>query len=556
MDWFKMGYTLLGGLGLFFYGISQFSESLSAMGSNVIKRAISKVTDNRVLAVITGLTITSIVQSSSVTTIMTVSFVNAGLMTLYQAIGVIFGANIGTTITGWIIAINIGKYGLALVGLGVFPMLFGKNVLWKTIGRCVFALGLVFFGLENMSLAFSPLRTNETFLSYLTVFSGNTVWSLIACIGMGCLLTIIVQSSSAMIGITIGMAAMGILEFQTAAGLVFGENIGTTIKALLASAGGTTAAKRAARAHTCFNVSGVILIIILFKSYIHFIDWLIPGDANYMLANGTKPLIGAHIAATHTVFNVTITLVFLPFLQYLARFVTWITPEPKQKEISKLKFIGDVKSMTPELAIAQVKQEILKMYQIVNKTIDLTKEYLISDSPDDKVAEEVYRHEKITDNIQKEITLFLHKVIEVSLSPGQTLMVNGLMRTSDELESVGDYCESLVDYKKRLYEIIEKFTPESMEMLSKYLDDVHAFYRESITAIDSSGFDLKKHRDWYGELGKEANRIREVYLRHIKEGKYNPLSGLTFSDIMVALRRVKNHSLNIAEALTKEIVLH
>ncbi len=550
MNWFKMLYTLFGGLGLFVFGITSFSESLQSMGSNIIKKAIKLATDKPILAVLTGLTITSIIQSSSVTTVMLVSFVNAGLMSLTQAIGAILGANIGTTITGWIIAINVGKYGLLLIALGIFPMIFARSNRWKTIGKCIFSLGLIFFGLELMGMAFKPLRNNDSFLKYLVIFSADNIPSVLACVMIGCGLTMIIQSSSAMLGITISLAVTGIISFQTAVALVLGENIGTTITALLASINTNTAGRRAARAHACFNVLGVFTMVLIFRFYIPFIEWLIGGAADYTLANGSKPNIAAHIAASHTVFNVSATILFLPFVKHLAKFVTWITPEPEQKEINKLKFIGEVDNMSPELAIIEAKQEMFKMSKIVDKTLMLTREYMTEDKPDNKKADEVKKHEGITDNIQKEITLFLHKVMEASLNPEQTKMVNTVLRTSDELESVGDYCESLIDYRKRLFEIIDKFTPESIMILSEYLEDVHAFYRESLTVLDNPGFSLKKHRSRYSELGNKADKIREIHLEHIKNGKYDPLSGLTFSDIMVALRRIKNHSLNIAEALT------
>ncbi len=550
MDWFKMSYTLFGGLGLFIYGITHFSESLQSMGSNVIKKAIGFVTDKPILAVLTGLTITAVVQSSSVTTVMLVSFVNAGLMSLTQAIGAIFGANIGTTITGWIIAINVGKYGLLLIALGVFPMIFAVNSKWKAIGKGVFSLGLIFFGLELMAMAFKPLRTNDSFLTYLTMFSADNLPSLLACIAVGCGLTMIVQSSSAMLGITIAMAVSGVISFQTAVALVLGENIGTTITALLASMNANTAGKRAARAHACFNVFGVVVMVLLFRWYIPFIEWLIGGAADRILQDGSKPNIAAHIAASHSIFNITATLVFLPFVKHLARFVTWITPEPEGEEISTLKFVGGVETMAPEIAITEAKQEMMKMSRIVDKTLKLTSEYIIMDKANEKIAGEVYKHEKITDNIQKEITLFLHKVIEVSLSPEQTTRVNSIIRTSDELESIADYCESLINYRKRLFEIIDKFTPESIMILSEYLKEVHGFYTKSMNALDSKDFSLKKYRDEYGKLGEKADKIREIHLGQINKGKYDPLSGLTFSDIMVALRRIKNHSLNIAESLS------
>ena len=264
MEVFKIIYTVLGGLGVFFYGMKSMSEALQSVAGDVIKNIIHTLTKNRVSALLVGIVVTMLVQSSSVTTVMVVGFVNAGLMSLVQAIGIVFGANIGTTITGWIISIKIGKYGLLFIGLGIFPMLFGKSNKLRQIGRIMFGIGMIFFGLELMSGAFKPLRTMPEFIDAVAYFSQPNYFSYFACVVVGCILTVIVQSSSAMLGITMALATSGAIEFQTAAALVLGENIGTTITALLASVGGNIEAKRTARAHAIFNVLGVAIIFVIF----------------------------------------------------------------------------------------------------------------------------------------------------------------------------------------------------------------------------------------------------------------------------------------------------
>ena len=256
METFKIIYTVLGGLGIFFYGMKTMSDALQQAASDVITKVINSLTSNRVLAVTVGVIVTMIVQSSSVTTVMVVGFVNAGLMQLTQAIGVIFGSNIGTTVTGWIISIKVGKYGLLMIGVGIFPALFSKNNKLQNIGRVLFGIGMVFLGLELMSGAFKPLRSNDQFLDMISYFSGQNYGAYFASILTGCLLTVIIQSSSAMLGITIALASSGVISFSTAAALVLGENIGTTITALLASVGTSTNAKRAARAQPCSMYSG------------------------------------------------------------------------------------------------------------------------------------------------------------------------------------------------------------------------------------------------------------------------------------------------------------
>lgn len=348
MDWFLLSYTVLGGLGIFFFGMKMLSDGLQAVASQWIRNAINTLTSNRIMAVLIGLSVTVIIQSSSITTVMVVGFVNAGLMQLSQAIGVILGANIGTTITGWIISIKVGKYSLLLIGISIFPLLFSKNERWSQIGRVVFALGMIFLGLNLMSSAFKPLRTDPGFLNALQYFTADTYISLLATIGMGCLLTFVIQSSSAMLAITIALASTGAITFQTALALVLGENIGTTITALLASVGANTTAKRAGVAHAVFNILGVLFISSIFWYYEEFIEWIIANPADTLNSKGEKPFIAAHIAAGHTFFNVTNVIVFLPLMKFLEKLVIKLVPDKGIKEKPRLEFL-EIPSSCPPL---------------------------------------------------------------------------------------------------------------------------------------------------------------------------------------------------------------
>ena len=236
---FKMGYTAIGGLGIFILGMKYLSDSLQSLSGGLIRKAISSVTTNRFLAVIVGLVVTTFVQSSSITTVMVVGLTNAGLMQLSQAIGVILGANIGTTITGWILAVKVGKYGLLLIAIGVFPMLFSKNDRFSATAKVLVALGMIFFGLEIMSGAFKPLRSDEGFMNLMLTLDAQSLFSILGCVAIGCVMTMIIQSSSAMLGITIALALTGAIPLYTAVALVMGENIGTTITAQFAAIGGS-----------------------------------------------------------------------------------------------------------------------------------------------------------------------------------------------------------------------------------------------------------------------------------------------------------------------------
>ncbi|MCT4641970.1 MAG: Na/Pi cotransporter family protein [Bacteriovoracaceae bacterium] len=549
MDTFKIIYTMLGGLGIFFFGMKQMSDSLQQMAGDVITKVINSLTTNRLLAVTVGMIVTMIVQSSSVTTVMVVGFVNAGLMQLTQAIGVIFGSNIGTTITGWIISIKVGKYGLLFIGLGIFPALFSKNKRYQNLGKVVFGVGMIFLGLQTMSGAFKPLRANAEFLNLVSYFSGSDYGSYFASILMGCLLTVIIQSSSAMLGITIALASTGIINFNTAAALVLGENIGTTITAILASIGTSTNAKRAARAHAIFNVLGVLAIFAVLPLYINFIEMIIPGDANFISSDGSKPNIAAHIAASHTIFNVSATLLFLPFLPALARLVTRITPSPEVKKKPRLEIVGDASEIVPAAAIAQVDAEIRKMKDILDRMYKVTSEYLVDGSA--KKLAKIKDYELITDNMQKEVTVFLCQVMEKPMSSEQTRRAQGLVKIADEYESIADYLERIASYRARFKDSEAVVSGVSNDEYFEFMKKVWEFFEMSTVGL----FEPISHNetDIVGKSEKLrvlADDIRDKHLQRVSKKEYSPLSALTYSDMVVALRKIRQHACNVGETIT------
>ncbi|MCK5883958.1 MAG: Na/Pi cotransporter family protein [Bacteriovoracaceae bacterium] len=548
IDIFKIVYTVLGGLGVFFYGMKGMSDGLQSIAGHMIKNIINTITKNRILAVLVGIVVTMLVQSSSVTTVMVVGFVNAGLMSLVQAIGVIFGANIGTTITGWIISIKIGKYGLLLIGLGIFPTLFAKSNRWKQIGKIMFSIGMIFFGLQIMSGAFKPLRSNEEFLSFLTYFSEPTYLSYFACIVVGCILTMIIQSSSAMLGITIAMAASGVIPFQTAAALVLGENIGTTITALLASVGGNVNAKRAARAHAIFNVFGVMVMLAIFPVFLEFIEWLIPGDANFINAAGDRPNIAVHIATGHTIFNVTATLLFIPFLPVLAKIVTRITPDKALKEQHHLVVLGNPSDMLPAMAIAQASKEMEKLTDIVGRMFRVTEEFMLAEKIVPSLQAKIKDYEQITDNIQKEVSVFICKLLERPLSADESKKSQGLVRIASELESIGDYLEKLTFFKARFIRD-GKLKGQSREGLVSFYKEVSCYFNDISEAITSGNHDHSVFDRKSETLRMMAEELREKQIVGITNGEITPLSALTFTDMVESLRKARGHIHNISQSL-------
>ena len=552
---FKMGYTAIGGLGIFILGMKYLSDSLQMLSGGLIRKAISSVTSNRFLAVFVGLVITTFVQSSSITTVMVVGLTNAGLMQLTQAIGVILGANIGTTITGWILAVKVGKYGLLLIALGVFPMLFSKNDRISASAKVLVSLGLIFFGLEIMSGAFKPLRSDEGFMNLMLTLDAQTLLSILGCVAIGCLMTMVIQSSSAMLGITIALAATGAIPLYTAIALVLGENIGTTITAQFAAIGGSIASRRAAMAHSVFNLLGVFIIIAVFSPYVGMIEEFVPGAANFVGADGNRPYIAAHIAMAHSVFNVTATLVMLPFLTPLANLVTRMIPEKEGAEKGSFKYIGAPGSMPVAMGITMVFEELRRMQARVHKTLRHAGSFLQRDL---KGRERFYQKVKVledeTDVIQHEITTFTVTLMKSgNASNEQSDRAYAYVRAADELESIADYSLSLCSYMRRLEKNELDFSEDAWFDLHNYHREVLAFYSQVCNAFNNE--DVSSTKKIYAEasrLNDLADVVRKNHLVRMKQGSCGALPALTFSDMAVALRRIKNHTVNLHEALFHE----
>lgn len=552
---FKMGYTAIGGLGVFILGMKYLSDSLQMLSGGMIRKAISSVTTNRFLAVLVGLFVTTFVQSSSITTVMVVGLTNAGLMQLTQAIGVVLGANIGTTITGWILAVKVGKYGLLLIALGVFPMLFSKNDRISASAKVLVALGMIFFGLEIMSGAFKPLRSDEGFMNLMLALDAQTLLSILGCVAIGCLMTMVIQSSSAMLGITIALATTGAIPLYTAIALVMGENIGTTITAQFAAIGGTVSARRAAMAHSVFNVLGVLIIISIFSFYVAMIEKFVPGVSGFVDAEGNRPYIAAHIAMAHTFFNVTATLVMLPFLNHLARFVVRLVPEKQQAAKEGLKYIGAPGTIPVAMGIPMVYEELKRMQGRVHKALKHSGSFLQPKlKKRDKFKRKVAALEDETDIIQHEITSFVVTLMQAgNASKEQSDRAYSYVRAADELESIADYADSLCGYMIRLEKHEAGFSDEAWEAIHGYHREIFTFFSLVCKAFkDEEATSTQQIYDEASRLNDLADDIRKEHLKRMKKGTCGALSSLTFSDMAVALRRIKNHTVNLHEALFDE----
>ena len=549
MDSFTIIYTFIGGLGLFYFGMRFMSDGMQAIAGDVIRKIINSTNSNRFMAVGVGLLVTSIIQSSSVSTVMAVGFVNAGLMTLKQAIGLILGANIGTTITGWLISLGINKNGLLLVGCGFIPGLFSKTEKWQHIARTILGLGLVYLGLQTMSSAFIPLKTSEAFMGSIAYFGRDTFGAYFASILMGWLLTMIVQSSAAMLGITMALATSGVIAFPTAVAMVLGENIGTTITAVLAGMGANVNARRAAAAHAIFKIISVLIVLPFISQFISLINAIIPLDPSYMDENGIFPNVAPHIAMTHTLFNVGAFAIFVPFIDQLATFLKKLIPERAEKEVPHLMVLGDPGNMLPAAALAQAESELRKMRVVVERMYKMNREFWMDKEFDSKKLAKIIDYERITDNIHKEITVFLCYVMEKNMSHHQSEQVQALIKITDELESVADYIERLANYRER-FKQEETLTGDSRTEFFQFMDEVWSFFEMVGLGLDTDQkLDMTRIEAKSNELQLWADSMREKHLDRISKGNYLPITALTYSDMVVALRKIRAHSFLMAGAI-------
>ena len=552
---FEMTTTLIGGLGIFLLGMKYMSQGLQSIAGASLRRLIGAVTNNRILATMVGFLVTVLVQSSSVTTVMTVGFVNGGLMSLTQAIGVIMGANIGTTVTGWILVLKIGKYGLPILGVAAFVYLFAKNEKLRYTALAIMGVGMVFFGLQLMKEACKFLKDLPEFQAWFLHFQADTFLGLYQCMLVGCILTVLVQSSSATLGITISLAVTGLIPFETAAALVLGENIGTTVTALLASLGTTTNARRAAYFHVLFNISGVIWISTIFFWYVKFIPTLIDVDVTReVIVNGevTFPEAAKAIAATHSVFNILNTLVFLPFAGKIATLLTQLVKD-KPEEISHLTSL-DIRILeTPVLAIEQSRGEVLKMGLLCDEMIQMLHRILSQETPDPAEVETLFRYEEELDRMQDEITHYITHLLAMDLS--QEVIAEGRcqLRMADEYESISDYLQRIAKFRLKLKKQKRRFDDAHNDSLLSVLGMVEAQLHQVTEAYEHDNRDIVSATVHAGDdIKNKVKSLQKAHLDYLSKEKVDPYINVSYTSTLNAMRRVRDHIVNLAEALAGE----
>ncbi len=557
MQWYAIQdilFKVIGGLGIFLLGMKYMSEGMQAVAGSRLRKMISAVTDNRFAACAIGTLITGIVQSSSVTTVMVVGFVNSGFMTLMQSIGVILGANIGTTITAWIIALKIGKFGLPILGVAAFFFLFSKKERVRYTAMALLGVGMVFVGLNTMGGAFKTPEVNEALRQAFAVMDATTLLGVLKCAFFGCMATMIVQSSSATIGVTIVLAQGGIIGFDTAAALVLGLNVGTTVTAFLASIGTSTNAKRAAYAHIIFNVVGTLWLIPFFFAYVKGIDWVFVHVQGFMTKSSEmSDGITVKIALVHTGFNLINTIIFLPLMKPLADLVTKLVPEKKVDEINRLTYF-DIRMLdTPSLGIVQSKEQILFMAESIEKMAGWLGEVLASKEQLDELEKKIFHYENIMDNVQKEIVVFLSEMITGQVPHDVMEEARRQMRMADEYESLGDYLVNVLKGHVKMRTNQLTMSEEGrMELLNLH-QKVATYIGMVNDAERSENIDILGRAQTDSDIiTSQMKEYRRLHLLRLSESKTSPLHSLVFTDMLNNYRRMKDHALNIAEVIAGE----
>lgn len=535
----QMLFEFLGGLGIFLYGIKFMGDGLQKSAGDRLRDLLDRFTTNPIMGVLAGVLVTILIQSSSATTVITVGLVSAGFMTLRQAIGVIMGANIGTTVTAFIIGIDIGEYALPIIALGSILLFFFKSKKVHNAGQIVFGFGALFYGLELMSGGMKPLRTLEAFHDLTVSMSSNPILGVV----VGTVFTVIVQSSSATIGILQGLFSEELINLDAALPVLFGDNIGTTITAVLAAIGASVAARRAAAVHVLFNLIGTTIFLILLKPFTLLIETL----QGKMDLNPEMT-----IAFAHGIFNSTNTLIQLPFVAVLAWIVTKLIPGEDAVAEYKAKHLDPVFiEQSPSIALGQAKEEVLRMGAFSLRGLEETVQYLKTGNQ--KHSESAYQLEDAINNLDRKITDYLIKLSTSSLSAHESNEHTVLMDTVRDIERIGDHFENvieLIDYKQANKVSI---TDSAMADLEQMFKLTISTVKEALQALDHNDKIAAEHVvKKEEEIDKMERKLRKQHILRLNEGVCSGQAGIVYVDIVSNLERIGDHAVNIAEAVLGE----
>ncbi len=546
-------FTTLGGLGMFILGMKMMTEGLQMSAGKRIKAILSAVSSNRVLGCLTGTVVTAMVQSSSATTVMLIGFVTAGLMTLQQAVGMILGANIGTTVTAQLIAFKLTALALPAIATGVVLKYFTQQKKTRYIGEVILGFGLLFYGMTVMKHGLAPIKSDPAFLAFFTKFDPSTLSGLLLSVFVGALLTIMVQSSSATIGLTMTLASQGLLTFPGAMALVLGENIGTTITAELATIGSNNInAHRAARAHTMFNVIGVTLMLCVFPLFVKLVEsvtlGLGAGPVDQLVGDDVVN-VGRYIANGHTLFNVINASFFLLVLPWLIKIAILLSPkEEEDVDYFRLPTFGDRLIDTPIAAIVETRSEILRMAETAKYTFRKTAKRL-KDRDYKKLAKwrQVENH---LDDMQREIVAYLTRIYQSGVSESEAKELSSLMRMTNNIERIGDSVENIAQAIEDMIESNLTFTEQAMADMDKLVDKVAEFMDLITSAMRQRPANFMNRAD---SLENAVDAMREKYrddhIQRLRSCECGIDQGLVYVSLLTNLEKIGDYCFNIAEAV-------
>ena len=570
-------FTLLGALGMFLYGMNLMSSGLQKAAGERLRGFLSAMTSNPFKGVMTGLGITTIIQSSSATTVMVVSFVNAGLLTLAQAIGVIMGANIGTTVTAWMVSWLGFKADISVLAVPMMLLgfLFSNSKMdkRKNIGELIVGFSLLFLGLSFMKDSVPDLRETPQVLEFVSSWSAHGFGSVLLFLAFGTILTLVLQSSSATMAITLIMLSMGWIPFEMACAMVLGENIGTTITANIAASVGNTQAKRAAMSHTIFNVFGVVWALILYKRFLRLVGTITenlfglpnPAAEGFVVtdstsAEGTAALYG--LSMLHTLFNLTNTLLLVWFTKWIAQAVSWIVPTPKNqdKEVFRLKYISAGPLATPDLSVGQAFEEIISFAKISKNGANYA-QYAINEADTDKFEElrsKLVKYEEISDRIEYEIATFLNGISAEEISESTSLKIKSMYKIIGELESLGDSGETISRILSRKNIHNTKFDADIVKNLNAMADAVNAAYDvmiENLTAAHKGELtNISNAYNAEDRINTLRNNLRDAVIENIENDGKNYQTNVYYMDVINAYESMGDFMINVSQDLEKGFI--
>ena len=532
--------SLLGGLGLFLYGMNLMGESLEKVAGSKMKKIIELLTKNIFMGVLLGAVVTAVIQSSSATTVMVVGFVNAGLMGLPQAVGVIMGANIGTTVTAQIVSFDLTGMAPLALGIGILLYLFAGNEKYKQVGEVFIGFGLLFTGMESMKLAVSPLAEYKGFTDLLSTFGRYPILGLL--LGFG--ITAIIQSSSAAMGMLVVLASQGLVPLSSALPILYGQNIGTCVTSLISSIGANKNAKRAAMIHLIFNILGTIIFLILLNGIVvKFVVSLDPGNVARQIAN------------VHTIFNIVSTILLLPCNKLIVKLAMRIVPdkedELEEDESRVIKYIDDRMIQTPPIALASTIKEVSRMGEKARYSVDHAMEGILEASTD--AIEKSFKQEKIINQLQKTILNYLLKLSKAPLSEEDRETVDTLFNTVNDIERIGDHAENLAEIAQSAIDGQVYFSEQGQNEISDMYNKVIASYSYALESMVTSDVNLACKvikMEEQVDIMEESCRVN--HMRRLNNNLCSIDNGIIYFEILANLERISDHAANIAEKVIQQ----